>query len=77
MNIKSVVFDAYGTLFDVNSAAEKCKEKIGDSVTVEEIFWYGCAHCYSLELPIKKCPPVSIDSKQILATAPSCKSFCF
>ena len=23
MNIKSVVFDAYGTLFDVNSAAEK------------------------------------------------------
>ena len=26
---KAVVFDAYGTLFDVNSAAEKCKDKIG------------------------------------------------
>ncbi len=29
-NIKAIVFDAYGTLFDVNSAAEKCKSKIGD-----------------------------------------------
>ena len=29
MKMKSVVFDAYGTLFDVNSAAEKCKDKIG------------------------------------------------
>ena len=29
MKIKAVVFDAYGTLFDVNSAAEKCKDKIG------------------------------------------------
>ena len=29
MNTKAVVFDAYGTLFDVNSAAEKCKGKIG------------------------------------------------
>jgi len=29
-NIKLIVFDAYGTLFDVNSAAEKCKGKIGD-----------------------------------------------
>jgi len=28
-NIKAIIFDAYGTLFDVNSAAEKCKEKIG------------------------------------------------
>ena len=28
-NIKACVFDAYGTLFDVNSAAEKCKEKLG------------------------------------------------
>ena len=28
--IKVIIFDAYGTLFDVNSAAEKCKEKIGD-----------------------------------------------
>jgi len=29
-NIKAIIFDAYGTLFDVNSAAEKCKDKIGD-----------------------------------------------
>ena len=28
-NIKAIIFDAYGTLFDVNSAAEKCKNKIG------------------------------------------------
>ena len=27
-NIKAIIFDAYGTLFDVNSAAEKCKKKI-------------------------------------------------
>ena len=26
---KAFVFDAYGTLFDVNSAAERCKDKIG------------------------------------------------
>ena len=29
MKPKAIVFDAYGTLFDVNSAAEKCKNKIG------------------------------------------------
>ena len=29
-NIKAIIFDAYGTLFDVNSAAEKCKGQIGD-----------------------------------------------
>ena len=29
-NIKAIIFDAYGTLFDVNSAARKCKDKIGD-----------------------------------------------
>ena len=29
-NITACVFDAYGTLFDVNSAAAKCKEKLGD-----------------------------------------------
>ena len=29
-NIKAIIFDAYGTLFDVNSAAEKCKDKIGE-----------------------------------------------
>ena len=30
MNTKAIIFDAYGTLFDVNSAAEKCKDKIGN-----------------------------------------------
>ena len=29
-NIKAIIFDAYGTLFDVNSAAEKCRNKLGD-----------------------------------------------
>jgi 2-haloacid dehalogenase len=29
-NVKACVFDAYGTLFDVNSATAKCKEKIGN-----------------------------------------------
>ena len=29
-NIKVIIFDAYGTLFDVNSAVEKCKNKIGE-----------------------------------------------
>ena len=39
MNIKSVVFDAYGTLFDVNSAAEKCKDKIGSKWERFANFW--------------------------------------
>ena len=39
MNVKSVVFDAYGTLFDVNSAAEKCKDKIGDKWEGFANFW--------------------------------------
>jgi 2-haloacid dehalogenase len=38
-NIKAVVFDAYGTLFDVNSAAEKCKSKIGDKWEGFANFW--------------------------------------
>ena len=36
-NIKAIIFDAYGTLFDVNSAAEKCKNKIGEK-------WEGFAN---------------------------------
>ena len=28
-NITACIFDAYGTLFDVNSAASKCKKKLG------------------------------------------------
>ena len=39
MKTKSVVFDAYGTLFDVNSAAEKCKDKIGAKWEVFANFW--------------------------------------
>ena len=39
MKTKSVVFDAYGTLFDVNSAAEKCKDKIGDKWEGFANFW--------------------------------------
>ena len=39
MKTKSVVFDAYGTLFDVNSAAEKWKDKIGDKWEDFANFW--------------------------------------
>ena len=38
-NIKEIIFDAYGTLFDVNSAAEKCKDKIGDKWESFANFW--------------------------------------
>ena len=38
-NIKACVFDAYGTLFDVNSAASKCKEKLGSK-------WGGFANAW-------------------------------
>ena len=39
MKTKAVVFDAYGTLFDVNSAAEKCKDKIGSKWEAFANFW--------------------------------------
>ena len=38
-NIKAIIFDAYGTLFDVNSAAEKCQDKIGDKWERFANFW--------------------------------------
>ena len=38
-NVKAIIFDAYGTLFDVNSAAEKCKDKIGDKWENFASFW--------------------------------------
>ena len=38
-NIKAIIFDAYGTLFDVNSAAEKCKDKIGDKWEPFANYW--------------------------------------
>ena len=39
MKSKAVVFDAYGTLFDVNSAAEKCKDNIGSKWESFANFW--------------------------------------
>jgi 2-haloacid dehalogenase len=38
-NIKACVFDAYGTLFNVNSAASKCKKKLGSK-------WEGFANAW-------------------------------
>ena len=38
-NIKAIIFDAYGTLFDVNSAARKCKGKIGDKWEAFANYW--------------------------------------
>ena len=38
-NVQACVFDAYGTLFDVNSAAAKCKEKLGSK-------WEGFANAW-------------------------------
>jgi len=38
-NIKAIIFDAYGTLFDVNSAAEKCKDKIGNKWEAFASYW--------------------------------------
>jgi len=38
-NIKAIIFDAYGTLFDVNYAAEKCKGKIGDKWEGFSNYW--------------------------------------
>ena len=39
MNTKALIFDAYGTLFDVNSAANKCKDKIGEDWENFANFW--------------------------------------
>jgi len=38
-NVKAIIFDAYGTLFDVNSAAEKCKDKIGGKWESFSNYW--------------------------------------
>lgn len=37
--VKAIIFDAYGTLFDVNSAAGKCKDKIGDQWEEFANYW--------------------------------------
>ena len=39
INSKAIVFDAFGTLFDVNSAAEKSKNKIGNKWENFANFW--------------------------------------
>ena len=39
MKPKAIVFDAYGTLFDVNSAAERCKNKLGNKWENFANFW--------------------------------------
>ena len=39
MKTRFIIFDAYGTLFDVNSAAEKYKDKIGDKWESFANFW--------------------------------------
>ena len=39
MQSKAIIFDAYGTLFDVNSAAQKCKDKIGAKWEPFANFW--------------------------------------
>ena len=38
-NIKAIIFDAYGTLFDVNSAAKMCKNKIGSKWESFANYW--------------------------------------
>ena len=38
-NTKAIIFDAYGTLFDVNSAAEKSKEKLGEKWESFANYW--------------------------------------
>ena len=38
-NIKAIIFDAYGTLFDVNSAAKMCKSKIGNKWESFANYW--------------------------------------
>ena len=38
-NIKVIIFDAYGTLFDVNSAAKKCENQIGEKWELFSNYW--------------------------------------
>jgi 2-haloacid dehalogenase len=37
--IDACVFDAYGTLFDVNSAAAKCRDQLGDQADALSVTW--------------------------------------
>jgi 2-haloacid dehalogenase len=38
-NIEACVFDAYGTLFDVNAAAARCRDVLGDGVDALAAIW--------------------------------------
>jgi len=38
-NIQACVFDAYGTLLDVNSAAERCRDDLGDQADALAEIW--------------------------------------
>ena len=37
--IKACVFDAYGTLFDFNSAPERCRDVLGDKTDALSALW--------------------------------------
>ena len=54
-NIKAIIFDAYGTLFDVNSAAEKCKDKIGDKWEGFANYWRTTQLQYTWLRSLMKC----------------------
>ena len=54
-NIKAIIFDAYGTLFDVNSAAEKCKDKIGDKWEGFANYWRTTQLEYTWLRSLMKC----------------------
>lgn len=38
-NVRACVFDAYGTLFDFNSAAERCRDILGDKTDELSAIW--------------------------------------
>ena len=46
-DVKACVFDAYGTLFDVHSAAEKCRADLGDKADQVSNTWRGKQLQYS------------------------------
>jgi 2-haloacid dehalogenase len=46
-DVKACVFDAYGTLFDVHSAAEKCRTDLGDKADQVSNTWRGKQLQYS------------------------------
>ena len=59
MKPKAIVFDAYGTLFDVNSAAEKCKNKLGNKWESFANFWRTTQLEYTWLRSLMKKAPVT------------------